>query len=77
MSESSPLVSKPNALQVKAAKQTNVAGIFSNEELGWSPLRLVWRTRLYLREKLLAAAKPLWFLPKPLTLKKGQCKRLI
>lgn len=77
VSATSPLIFKPNNLQIKAAKQTNVAGLFSSDTLNASPLNLVWRMRLYMREKLLAAAKPLWLLPAPLALKKGQCQRLV
>ena len=73
----SPLVFKPNAVKLAAVKQANMASFLINTELTASPMRLVWRMRLYTKELLLAPAKPLWLLPAPLTLKKGQCQRLV
>ena len=37
----------------------------------------VWRLRKYPQEKVIAAAKPLWFLPGELKLEKGAAKRVV
>ena len=77
MTKEATLIWRPNALQPKLAKQGNVAGLLATEKLRTGPLQLHWRLRLYKEEKLVAAAKPLWFLPKPLSLKKGQVQRVV
>lgn len=37
----------------------------------------VWRLRLYPAERMIAAAKPLWFLPADLQPAKDGCQRII
>lgn len=65
-------------MQNVTVRPNNSAGLFRTEQLADSPaFRLVWRMRLYLRERHVAAAKPLWYLGSALTLQAGERKRLI
>lgn len=50
---------------------------FMNLYLHHTPRTQVWRVRLYPSEKVVAAAKPLWFLPADLKLAKDGCQRII
>ncbi|CAK9014066.1 Uncharacterized protein SCF082_LOCUS12189 [Durusdinium trenchii] len=72
-----PLVWRPQAVQQKALKPANLASQFAYPLINASPLVLVWRMRLYPSEKVVACAKPLWFLPADLKLGKDGCQRLI
>ena len=73
----SPVIWKTNVVKLTAVKQLNIASNLTNDALVASPMRLVWRMRLYSKERLLAPAKPLWLLPATLELKTGQCQRLV
>ena len=68
---------KPNAMGSVTIRPNNSAGLLQSTVLKESAaFDLVWRMRVYARERNLAAAKPLWFLKSPLTLQAGQYKRL-
>ena len=67
---------RPNSMQNGAIRATNSGGLFGTSQLA-AHLNLVWRTRVYVREKTVGAAKPLWFLKAPLTLAADKYQRII
>ncbi|CAK9062831.1 Uncharacterized protein SCF082_LOCUS32651 [Durusdinium trenchii] len=75
--EGDELLWRPNTVQAKSLKSTNLASHFTFTQLHGSSLRLVWQMRKYVTEKCVAAAKPLWYLPGDMKLGKGECQQLI
>lgn len=69
---------RPNAVQLKNVKSSNVCNYFSTSNLDGSPcMKKAWGLRVYKQEKLISASKPNWFLAAKLVLKPGQCQRII
>ena len=59
-------------------RPTNAGGMFGSSQLqGAAGLTLVWRMRIYSREKTVGAAKALWYLRGPLSLAANEYKRIV